>query len=306
MKSRKNRKRRVRVAIAQFPVNANPRVNGRAIRRLMRKARAQRADILQTCEAALCGYNESRNGWSASDWKTLREETTAIRNLARELNLWVALGSAHYLNRKENPTNCLYLINSNGKVVDRYDKCFCTGRIGKGGDLKVYTSGDHRVVFALNGFKFGLQICYDICFPHLYQAYEGDGVEIMLHSFYNGAAGKRNCLAEIGPAWCRVRAADHEMWVCATNTSKPYAQWAGMICAPDGTAVARLPLHRTGILVYEITGMQPPPNGWLHMAHNRPLYWKGILHNGRPSASRRARDRRSVPAGPNDWNLETC
>jgi predicted amidohydrolase len=60
--------------------------------------------------------------------------------LAKDLNLWLVLGSAHFLDGTAKPTNCLYLIDPAGKIADRYDKCFCTG-----GDQRHYSVGDRLV-----------------------------------------------------------------------------------------------------------------------------------------------------------------
>ncbi len=294
-------KRSLRVAISQHPVSTDVRANGRYIRKFVIQAARQGADILQICEAGLCGYDDaSGHNGSGFDWKALCEETAEIRRLAQKHGIWVILGTCHYLNAKEKPTNCLYLISDKGQIVNRYDKSFCTGAAKNAtrGDLAMFTAGNRRVTFRLKGFQCGLQICYDGCFPHLYRAYEDDGVEIMFHSFYNAGSKPKTCLREITPAWNRVRAADHEMWVIASNTCGKYSAWPSMIACPDGTCATRLRLHKPGIRVFEINGVQALKNGWLHMGHNRHLYHKGILNNGRPSRHARALDGKSLPVAP--------
>ena len=47
-------------------------------------------------------------------------------SLANELDLWVLLGSTHQLTGLHKPHNSLYVIDSVGEIVDRYDKRFCT------------------------------------------------------------------------------------------------------------------------------------------------------------------------------------
>ena len=49
--------------------------------------------------------------------------------LAKQFNVWVILGSAHYIDKGVMPTNCL-IISNKGKIVDRYDKSMLT----EGGD----------------------------------------------------------------------------------------------------------------------------------------------------------------------------
>ena len=39
----------------------------------------------------------------------------------------MVVGSSHPLTGRRKPHNCLYVISSRGKLVERYDKRFCTG-----------------------------------------------------------------------------------------------------------------------------------------------------------------------------------
>jgi len=288
------KKRLVRVAISQFPVTSDIRANARYICRSIAGARAQGADVLQTPETALSGYAGAYPPGQRGrcDRALLADQTRKVLACAREHRVWLVLGSAHYLSETAKPTNCLYLISDRGRIVDRYDKRFCTGD-----DLKVYTPGDHPVTWELKGFRFGLLICYDGCFPNLYADYEAAGVEIMIHSFYNAGHRGPNCLDQIGPAWVQVRAADHEMWVFASNASHRHSCWPSMVAAPDGTVPLRLRRHRPGVATYPVRAVAPPnpATGWLHMGRFRSLYRKGATHNGRPSRCRRAKDRQSWP-----------
>ncbi len=169
---------KLRAATCQFPVSADVRSNARYVRRQMEAAASEGAHIVHFSEAALSGYGGMDvPTFEGFDWDLLRAETARILELARDLGVWVILGSAHFLSRAQKPTNCLYLIDSSGAVVDRYDKCMCTG-----GDLKVYTGGDHPVVFALRGVTCGLLICYDSCYPEMYNRYRHAGVEVVFHS----------------------------------------------------------------------------------------------------------------------------
>jgi predicted amidohydrolase len=49
------------------------------------------------------------------DWSLLRTETESILGLARTLEPWVVLGSAHRLSDTNKPHNCPYVISPEGK-----------------------------------------------------------------------------------------------------------------------------------------------------------------------------------------------
>ena len=65
----------------------------------------------------------------------------------------VVLGSAHRLTEPNKPHNSLYIIDEEGRLIDRYDKRFCSGDAsGMTGDLAHYSPGDHFSVFAIRAF----------------------------------------------------------------------------------------------------------------------------------------------------------
>ena len=166
----------LRVASCQFPVTHDIGRNASYIRRYLRKASDAGANLLHTSEACLSGYGGSDfSSFDSFDWERLRQETSRLRELVFELNLWLVLGSSHFLSGKTPPTNCLYLIDPKGKIVDRYDKCMCTT-----GDQRVYSAGNRLVVKTINGIRVGLAICYDVCYPQIYTAYRLKGVKLML------------------------------------------------------------------------------------------------------------------------------
>ena len=160
----KNPGDKLRVATCQFPVSGQPGENAKFIRDFMHQAAEAGAHLLHTSEACLSGYaGIDFPSFENYDWNSLRREMTGLRELARKLNLWLVIGSAHFLDQKTKPNNCLYLVDPEGRIADRYDKCFCTG-----GDQKHYSVGDRLVTRDIRGVRIGLAICYDICWPQLY------------------------------------------------------------------------------------------------------------------------------------------
>ncbi|MEA1938757.1 MAG: carbon-nitrogen hydrolase family protein [Pseudomonadota bacterium] len=238
----------LRVATCQFPVGADVRANAERIRAQMREARQQGADVVHFCESALPGYvGADHPTLKGFDWELLTKETKSILALAAELKLWVVLGSMHRLSGGNKPHNCLYLIGPDGKIVDRYDKRFCTGR-----DLRHYSAGDHFVTFEVNGVRCGLLICYDLGFPELYRQYAKRGVRVMFHSFYN-ACSKENAawFSEYSLLLVRSRAFCNGMFVSMSNTSGPY-NWPSCEIEPDGTIAGKLTVGKPDVMIIEM------------------------------------------------------
>ncbi len=282
----------LKVATCQFPVSGNIDENARYIIDFVKQAAANKADIVHFSEAALSGYARvDFPDFDNYDWDKIRTHTREIMDLAKEHGIWVVLGSAHYLCPEEKPTNCLYVISSEGKIVDRYDKSMCTG-----GDLKAYTPGNHLVTIDLKGIRCGLLICYDSCFPEMYNVYRHRGVQVMLHSFYNARHQGKTILDEIIPAEIRVRASDNLMWVVANNSSAEYSSWPTCIARPDGSLTA-LKRGVPGILYRTFPDKKTTDEfrSWTHNNKSMVLPVDEVYHNGTPSNHPRATNPRSLP-----------
>ena len=131
------------IAACQFPISDNISENYNWIKSQIVEANLKKADIVHFAECALTGYPEvDMKSLDNFDWDLLYEKTDSILMLANQLNIWVVLGSIHRLSEGVKPHNCMYIINPDGEIVDRYDKRFLTG-----GDLKHFSPGDHFVNF---------------------------------------------------------------------------------------------------------------------------------------------------------------
>jgi predicted amidohydrolase len=283
---------KLKVAVCQFPVSGNIESNAEYIKRFMKEAALNKADIIQFSEASLTGYPPfDIPSFENYNWDELRAETRDIMALARENKIWVVLGSAHYISENEKPLNCLYIISSDGKIIDRYDKSMLTE-----GDMKYYTPGNHISIIELNGYKIGFLICYDSCFPEMYNLYRHKGIKIMIHSFYNAHFNDKTILDEVIPAEIRVRASDNLMWVLASNSSGTYSSWPSCIARPDGS-LESLERGVPGILYREfpdneLTTLFP---SWTHSNKIMKLSEDEIYHNGIPSKNPRAVNTCSQP-----------
>lgn len=282
----------LKVATCQFPVSGDVDENAKTIKDFIAEAATNRADIVHFSEAALSGYGGvDIPNFDNYDWDRLRSHTRQIMGLAAERGIWVVLGSAHYLSPDEKPTNCLYIISSDGEIVDRYDKSMCTG-----GDLKVYTPGNHLVTIDLKGIRCGFLICYDSCFPEMYNVYRHRGVQVMFHSFYNARHQGKTILDEIIPAEIRVRASDNLMWVVANNSSAAHSSWPTCIARPDGSLTA-LEQGVPGILYRTFPDEQITDEfrSWTHNNKRMVLPPGEVYHNGTPSTHPRATNPRALP-----------
>lgn len=235
----------VQVGTCQFAVGPSVKRNAAQILRQMQQVADKGGEVAHFPEAALTGYaGADLPSWDGFDWDRLRDETRRIMDEAKRLGIWVILGSGHRLSEGHLPHNCLYAISPQGTIVERYDKRFCTG-----GDLKMYSPGDHCSVIEINGVKCGMLICYDVRFPELYRAYKREGVQLIFHSFYNARAKERGIHTTIMRPTLQTRAATNYIWVSGNNSSAYYGSWPSVFIRPNGEIAGQLRFHTAGVMV---------------------------------------------------------
>ena len=282
--------RKLRIASCQFPVTGDIEENARHVLAFMKRAKKAGADLLHTSEACLSGYaGTDFKTFEGYHWDVLREQTKRLREETALRGMWLVLGSAHFLGARAKPTNCLYLIDPSGCIVDRYDKCMCTT-----GDQKHYSAGNRLVTSAIKNVRIGLAICYDVCYPQLYAGYRQKGVTLMLHSFYNARSRGKNCLDVLNVREVPTRCADNHMWAVANNSSHPYSHWGGFVARPDATIAQQLAKNRPGMLIHDFPdGLSK--GGWLHDLMPMRLAADVPMHFGKPSTHPRQSNGRSEP-----------
>jgi predicted amidohydrolase len=235
----------LKVATCQFAVSRSVKRNSRAICDLLCRAGKAGAEIVHFSECALSGYvGTDFPNFVGYDWDLLKTETQKIMSLAAEFSLWVVLGSTHRLTEPNKPHNSLYLINPKGKIVERYDKRFCTP-----GDLRRMTPGNRFVNFEVNGVKCSLLICFDLRFPELYRALYKEGVNCIFQSFYNARQSGPSVHTQIMRQTMQCRAATNYFWASCANSSGYYSPYPSCFIQPDGRIVHQLRMNRPGLMV---------------------------------------------------------
>lgn len=237
---------KLRIAICQFPISNDIAGNAKFIRRYMRKAKDSSADVIHFPETALSGYE--RSDFMPSDtenWRQLESETQKITDLAGELYLWVVLGSRQKVKASEKPANCLHVISDAGKIVGTYSKQKLTKS-----EKDWFTPGNDFLILSLNGIKCGFLICYELCFPDLFEAYREKGAQLIFHSAHNVSRSPKPLFLELTLAQIRTRAADNQMWISSSTSSARQAFSTSCLARPDGS-VRRSRRHISGLLFHD-------------------------------------------------------
>jgi len=289
------------VATCQFPVSADICANLRHVKRQMTMASQRGARVAHFPEGALSGYaGTDFETFAGFDWHWLSAATGDVAVHARQLGMWVVVGSAHRLSGTRKPHNSLYVIDDSGQIVDRYDKRFCAGDAGEqSGDLAHYSPGSHFCVWTIDGVCCGALICYDYRYPELYREYKKRGVQLVFHSFHAARASHERITAigkAIGPelsalnpaathtypgitmpAAMTTAAACNHVWISCPNSSAPQSCWPAFFVRADGITTGRLRRNIPGVLISAVDAGQElydSTGPW----RDRALY--GTLHSG--------------------------
>lgn len=274
------------IATAQFPVSGDLARNAAYVHRLAMQAAAAGAEVVHLPEAALPGYaGVNLPSLAGYAWERLRAETERLLDLARDLGIWLIVGSAHPLSGEHAPHNALYVISPRGEIVDRYDKRFCTSK-----DLAHYSPGDHFAVFDVKGVRCGLLICHDFRYPELYREYQRLGVRCLFQSFHNANFPGPTIHTTIVRPTLQGHAANNYLWLSASNASGHYQAWPSVFIAPDGTIRGQLRQHRPGWMLNCVDTAEPIKD----KCSFRERAMQGILHSGEVVDDARSRARQSL------------
>lgn len=254
---------KLRIAICQFPVSCDIASNAKFIRRFMREAAGTAAHAIHFPETALSGYGRSDFTPSSIDsWQELEEHTQEIINLAGKFGLWVVLGSCRKVADSAKPANCIHVISDNGRIVGTYDKQQLTPS-----ESDWYAPGNGFLVITINGIKCGFLICYEACFPNLFEAYRKKGVQLIFHSCHNVSGKPKPLFQELTLAQIRTRATDNQMWISDSNSSARYSFSTACVARPDGS-VRSSRRHTNGILLHDFPDTEL---GWTYDNRKKKL-----------------------------------
>jgi predicted amidohydrolase len=271
------------IATCQFPVSADIKKNASYILKQIARAKEKGADICHFPESSLSGYaGADFKSFKRQDESLLQGALKKIAHLSSALKIWVIVGSHHFEKNHEQPYNCLWSIDHNGEIINRYDKRFCTGKEGEL-DHYYYKAGQSTVQFKINDVTCGLLICHEWRYPELYREQKQLGTEILFQSWYDGNLSGNEYkeqgeeLGSLIVGTVRGNAANNYLWISASNTSKRESCFASFVVRPDGKIHHKLKRNVTGILISKInvnSRFADPSGPWRERAY------EGILHTG--------------------------
>ena len=172
-----------RIAILQMTSGIDPAANAATLVDAIHAAKAGGAAMLFTPE--MSGLLDRDRARAAANIVDEHDDPVlaAVRAAARDVGLWVHLGSLAVRGAGERLANRGFVIDAAGEIAARYDKMhmfdvsLSTGEEWR--ESTAYSPGSRSVVVETPVGMLGLSICYDIRFPALYQALSAAGATII-------------------------------------------------------------------------------------------------------------------------------
>jgi predicted amidohydrolase len=175
--------RAFRVALVQMCAGRDAAKNIAAVGELIRKAAAGGAQYVQTPEMTNIMELDRTRLLAAIKPEGDDPGVTQFRFLARELGIWLHIGSMALMGERGKPVNRSLLISPAGAIAARYDKIHMFDvDLGGGESYKesaTYEPGREAVIASLPWGRLGMTICYDLRFPHLHRALAQAGARFL-------------------------------------------------------------------------------------------------------------------------------
>ena len=172
-----------RVGLVQMCSGRSIEANVLDAMRMIREAAAGGAVYVQTPEVT----TQMERDRAKQMVETLPEEgnpaLAQFRTLARELKIWLHIGSMAVAVGGGQLANRAFLIGPTGAIAARYDKIHMFDVQLPNGESyresKVFRPGSEAVLADLPWAKLGITICYDLRFPALYRALAQAGAQML-------------------------------------------------------------------------------------------------------------------------------
>ncbi len=245
------------IALVQMRAGTQPTQNLIDASAMIRKAAAKGAQLVCTPENThLIQSDRSlflQNIHAEKDEPALR----AFGDLAKELGIFLLLGSLAIKVSPDKAANRSFLINPQGEIVARYDKIHLfdvtinereTWR-----ESDYFRAGSHAIITQAGPATLGLSICYDLRFAALYRLLAQNGANVLtVPSAFTRVTGRAHWEVLL-----RARAIECGAYVLAPAQGGVHEDgrrtWGhSMVVDPWGEVIAILDHDQPGVLLADL------------------------------------------------------
>lgn len=216
-------------------------------------ASGQGAQIICFPESFLPGYPGM--GYPAEDRSpaALQEALQKAADIAKRYHIALVLPMDGYIDDKL--YNLAYVIGKSGEILGYQTK----NQLAPSED-QLWTAGEQRQLFEIEGLKFGIAICHEgFRYPESLRWAAFRGAQVVFHPHFSGSNQDGPTLttfaARENPFYERammMRALENTIYFASVNYASDYQESTSALIDPDGELIAHQPYTVAGNLVIDI------------------------------------------------------
>jgi len=172
-----------KAAMIQMRSGLKPAANIDDVVRLIREAKLAGAEYVLTPEMTNILAAKREQLFGAIVTEEADPSLATLRELARQLGIYIHIGSLAVSHSPERAANRSFLVDPRGNIAARYDKIHMFDVDLANGESyresRSYRPGELAVLADLPWGRLGLTICYDLRFPALYRALAEAGATML-------------------------------------------------------------------------------------------------------------------------------
>ena len=172
-------------ALLQISSTDEPKENLELINNMINSAAAKNVEFVALPETANCISNSNLH--KETVLQTEKEDITlaSLTEVAKKKSIYILIGSLAIKQGKPKNKflNRSFLINPSGSIIAKYDKLHMFDAAISASEEHIesasFVAGKNAKIISTAIGKFGLSICYDVRFPHLYRGLSQRGAQLL-------------------------------------------------------------------------------------------------------------------------------
>ena len=226
------------VAVVQFAPVADAVANLETVSDLARTAAGRGARLVVFPEYSSYFANPLGSGFVDAAQRIDGSFIGGIRALARELQLHIVIGLVERIEDPGRFSNTLVAVDPNGEVVATYRKLHLYDAFGDRESEWVKPGAiEEPQLFDIDGFRVGLQTCYDLRFPEVTRRLVDAGATLVAvpSEWVRGPLKEQHWRTLV-----TARALENTLYVAAADHAPPIGVGNSMIVDPMGVELATI------------------------------------------------------------------
>lgn len=243
----------MKIALASPPICPDREQRGAWLEQLTQAAKLSGAMIVCFPESFLPGYPGM--GYASSDRtpEALERALVDAQAIAARHGIAIILPMDWFIGDKV--YNVAQVIAADGQIMGHQAKV----QLDPSED-DIWTPGDTRQVFEVNGLVFGIAICHEgFRYPETVRWAARQGAKVVFHPHFSGGNKEGVVLQEWGhkdnPYYekaMQMRALENTIYFASVNYATTYQESGSAIIAPDGMCLVHQQYGEPGITVSDI------------------------------------------------------